>query len=727
MRLTLAFSLLNMATMAHSSVLLRYFKKYKFLLTISVAFAVLMNYTNLLLPQKISSLVNDYILVNNYNLWPLFISLLWIFVFSGIFGLIRELANQTIGANIIYEMRNDIYYALQTQSFSFYDQNRTGNLMSKATSDVHAVQIFLSTQFSQFIKSIVTLGVIMFFVFNMNWILALVFFGLTPPIFLLMVWYRRKIRPTAKASRDSWGMLNSVLQENVTGYKVVRSFAREEHERKKFHTSNQEFFDKTMKVVNLQSIFSPATELISSGGAILLIFLGAILVFFGYMNLGEVVSFYVYYSFLYDPIKFIVHFFSQFSETMAAADRISDLLSGKSDMLEKPPAKAQSMDKRLAALEETFPALVTPEAKQLILSTDERVHRLLDLYPTAQLTPNMNLEAIVSALEKASFTRKYSFRVDPKLFTGEVEFRNVGFTYKVSERPILKHINFKVKPGETVAFLGSTGSGKSTIINLIPRFYDVTEGEILVDGIDLRDYELSSYRKQVGIVAQETFLFSRSIKDNIAYGRKGVKRRDIIKVAKIANIHDFIMTLPKKYNTIVGERGVTLSGGQKQRVAIARALLIRPKILILDDSTSSVDVDTEYEIQKALRNLFKETTTFIITQRISTVRDASRIFILDDGEIVEEGTHEELLDNGGIYTRIYNTLFRSQSHKIPMKLVIEGDKLAVRPDHHYSDRNAAGPDKDLETNPTELDGAKKKQTVKSEREEQTAGEGLHDG
>jgi ABC-type multidrug transport system fused ATPase/permease subunit len=481
------------------------------------------------------------------------------------------------------------------------------------------------------------------------------------------------------------------LQENVTGYKVVRSFTREEYEKQKFRKTNDEYFEKTMKVVKLSATFSPASDLISSGGAVLLIFIGAILVLNGWINLGEVVSFYVYYSFLYDPIKFVVQFFSQFSEIMAAADRISDLLSGKRDIVEKPPAKEQSLEKRIAALENNFLELVTPEARQLLHSVEERVRRLRDFYPTVHLTTDMNHEAVVSAIEKASRVRKYSIRVDPKSFTGEVEFRNVSFTYKDSKRPVLKQVNFKVKPGEIIAFLGSTGSGKSTIINLIPRFYDVTEGEILVDGVDLRDYELKSYRRQVGIVAQETFLFSRSIKDNIAYGRKGVKRRDIMEVAKIANIHDFIMTLPKKYKTIVGERGVTLSGGQKQRIAIARALLIRPKILILDDSTSSVDVDTEYEIQKALRKLFKETTTFIITQRISTVRDATRIFIIDDGEIVEQGTHEELLAKRGIYTRIYNTLFRTQSHKTPMKLVIEDDKMAIRPDYEYGDRVGIGP------------------------------------
>jgi ATP-binding cassette subfamily B protein len=481
--------------------------------------------------------------------------------------------------------------------------------MSKATSDVSSVQSFLANQVASFIVAIVTLVIILFMVFNMNWILALIFFGLTPPLFLLMIWYRRRIRPLNFVNRNQWGLLNAVLQENVTGYKVVRSFAREKHERQKFEEQNWKCFETNMDVVRLSSIYGPATTLISNGGSILLIFLGCLFVMNGTISLGAVISFYVYFSFMFSPIQNISTFFSNFSQNMAAADRISDILYGRSEIIEK-------------------------------------------------------VDAIM---------------VDPQTFRGEVKFEGVHFAYHAGGKEVLKDINLEVVPGETVAFLGSTGSGKSTIINLIPRFYDPTQGRILIDGIDLREYNLQSYRKNVGIVSQEVFLFSRSIKDNIAYGRKGTKMREIIEVAKIANIHDFIMTLPKKYNTIVGERGVTLSGGQKQRVAIARALLIRPKILIMDDSTSAVDVDTEYEIQKALKDLFKETTTFIITQRISTVRDANRIYIIDDGVIVEQGTHDELLNLGGIYTRIHNTLFRSQARKTSgYRLVSEEDHLALR-------------------------------------------------
>ncbi|HMF34542.1 MAG TPA: ABC transporter ATP-binding protein [Candidatus Lokiarchaeia archaeon] len=599
-----------MSNIAQSGILLRYFQKYKFLIFLGVASAIVGVYANLLLPQALQSLVNDYILKGNFDLWPLFWFVFEIFTVAGVFGLFQQLANQTIGANIIFEMRNDIYNALASQSFSFYDRNRTGNLMSKATSDVASVKDFLATQFSGVIVSTVTLVIIMFFVFSINWILALVFFGLTPPLFFLMTWYRRKIRPIAFNNRNQWGVLNAVLQENVTGYKVVRSFAREKHEQLKFRETNLKCFESSMDVVRVSSIFGPATDLISNGGSILLIFLGCLFVMNGTLSLGAVISFYVYFSFMFSPIRNIATFFSQWSQNMAAADRISDLLNGRSEIAERTDAVA----------------------------------------------------------------------VDPQTFRGEVKFDHVHFAYKSGGKEVLKDINIEISPGETVAFLGSTGSGKSTIINLIPRFYDPTQGHILVDGIDLRDYNLRSYRKEVGIVSQEVFLFSRSIKENIAYGRKGTKMREIVEVAKIANIHDFIMTLPKKYNTKVGERGVTLSGGQKQRVAIARALLIRPKILILDDSTSAVDVDTEYEIQKALKQLFMETTTFIITQRISSIRDATIIYIIDDGAIVEQGTHEELLALGGIYTRIYNTLFRSQANKATgYHLLMEDDHLSVRP------------------------------------------------
>lgn len=249
---------------------------------------------------------------------------------------------------------------------------------------------------------------------------------------------------------------------------------------------------------------------------------------------------------------------------------------------------------------------------------------------------------------------------------GHVKFHEVFFGYE-KDRPILKKVNLEAKPGETVALLGPTGSGKSTIIRLLPRFYDVTSGRITVDGFDIRDVKLRSLRKKIGIVAQETFLFATTVKENIAYGKPDATMEEIVRAAKIAQAHEFIMQLPEGYDTMVGERGVTLSGGQQQRVAIARALLLNPKILILDDSTSSVDVDTEYEIQQALKALLKDRTTFVITQRVSTIRNAAKIIVLEDGEIVEEGTHRSLMAKKGAYYRIYQTLYEAQRAVIAPK------------------------------------------------------------
>jgi len=253
--------------------------------------------------------------------------------------------------------------------------------------------------------------------------------------------------------------------------------------------------------------------------------------------------------------------------------------------------------------------------------------------------------------------------IELKDVKGHIKFENVYFGYE-KDKPILKNVNFEIKPGETVALLGPTGSGKSTIIHLLMRFYDVTSGRILIDGHDIRDVKLESLRRHIGIVSQEIFLFNKTVKENISFGRPDASMDDIIRAAKIAQAHEFIMKLPNGYDTIIGERGINLSGGQRQRIAIARALLLNPKILILDDSTSSVDVDTEYEIQKALSALFKNRTTIVITQRISTIRNADKIIVMDNGEIVEEGNHETLMAKKGIYYRLYQTLYEAQKEVI---------------------------------------------------------------
>jgi len=421
----------------------------------------------------------------------------------------------------------------------------------------------------------------------LNWRLTLISMVTVPVLAWRVQVYATKVRPMFTQIQQQVAVVNTRIQENIAGQRVVKAFARKQYEIDKFERDNMELLHRSIRAERLSAINWSLMRLLTEMSLAIILWYGGRQVISTELTLGTLMSFNMLLGQLLGPIRMLGWQVSMVQRTIASGERIFEILDTQADVRDKPGAK-----------------------------------------PIGEIE-------------------------------GRVTFENVSFAYD-GVNMVLKNINLDVSPGETVAILGGTGSGKTTLINLIPRFYDVTEGRILIDGVDIRDVTIESLRRQIGIVTQETFLFSASLRDNIAYGKPEATDEEIIEAAKAAHIHDFIMSLPDGYDTLIGERGVGLSGGQKQRVAIARALLMDAKILLLDESTSSVDVETEMQIQQAFSKLLKDRTAFIIAQRLSTVRDADRVIVLDNGRIVEEGTHEELLQLGGIYTAIYNLQFRPQ-------------------------------------------------------------------
>jgi ABC-type multidrug transport system fused ATPase/permease subunit len=491
------------------------------------------------------------------------------------------------GQRIIFDIRNKLYEHLQQLSFSFYDKAQTGQLMSRVTADVEQTRNFLAHQIIRIVAATVRFTASVVLMLSLDWRLTLVAMIPVPILAWRVKIYSTVIRPRFWAIQQMLAVLTATLQENITGQRVVKAFARKEYETEKFERDNMELLNKNIDTVRASAANQAAMTLLVESSLALILFWGGRQIIGGALSVGTLVAFNALMLDTLRQVRMLGMWVSGVQRTIAAGDRIFEILDTQADVSDKPDAKP------------------LPPVK------------------------------------------------------GAVTFEDVSFAYD-GENMVLEEINFSVKPGETIAILGGTGSGKSTLINLIPRFYDVTKGRVLVDGHDIRDVTLESLRRNIGVVTQETFLFSASLRDNIAYGKPEATEEEIRRAAKAAHIDDFIDSLPNGYDTVIGERGVGLSGGQKQRVAIARALLMDARILLLDESTSSVDVETEMQIQKAFTELLKDRTSFIIAQRLSTVRNADRIIVLDKGRIVEEGTHESLLKKGGIYTAIYDLQFRSQ-------------------------------------------------------------------
>lgn len=518
---------------------------------------------------------------------------------------VQRYSMEYMSQRVIYDLRNELYSHLQQLSFGYFDRAQTGQLMSRLTADVETLNRFLGFGIIQITSNALLFSIILVNMLLMDWRLTIVSLLFLPLLVQAVMFFARRVRPMFWDIQQRLAEMTATLQENITGIRVVKAFAREDDEIEKFGRDNWRYLDTNIKAVRLQALVMPYMNFLSNLATAIVLFYGGREVILNRVTIGTFVAFNSYLVQLIQPVRMLGMLTNLWTRAVAAGQRIFEILDTQSEVREKP------------------------DAVKL-----------------------------------------------PRL-SGHVVFDHVDFSYD-KRNLVLKDINLDVRPGEVIAILGGTGSGKSSLVNLIPRFYDVTGGRLLIDGHDVRDVQLESLRRQIAVVSQETFLFAMSIKDNIAYGRSDATMEQIIAAAKTAQIHDFIASLPQGYDTIVGERGVGLSGGQKQRIAIARAILIDAPILILDESTSSVDAETEYRMQRAFDAVMKGRTSFVIAQRLSTVRNADRIIVLDRGRIVEEGTHETLLARGGIYAQIYDLQFRGQEDVAAGAPGADEEAVAVR-------------------------------------------------
>ena len=568
--------------------LTRYAFRHRWYLIGAYAAMVASSLSALVIPRMLGEAVDEALVSGlQSRLFQLATVIVLFSLLRGIFSYGQRYLSESLSQRSAYDLREDFFMKLQGMSFGFFDREQTGDLMSRATQDVEAVRTFVSMGMVRGLSIFVTLGAVTTLMAVTNWRLTIVCMAFLPLILWRAVVMSRTLRPTWLKVQEETGAMTTVLQENLSGMKVVKSYGARAFEESKFNA----------RAAAIARLTYSATRLFASQGSLMTFIFtaatGAILWYGGRevaadrLTAGGLTSFIFYMGLLAMPVRMSGWLMNTLSRASSAGQRLYHVLDAQSPVSEKPDA-----------------------------------------------IPMPRVE-------------------------GHVAFENVAVSYD-GARSAVRKIDFQAHPGQLVALLGGPGSGKSTIAHVVPRFYDVTEGRITIDGYDTRDVTLTSLRENVGIVMQDVFVFAATIRDNIAYGLDEVDMDMVVEAAKIAQLHDFIEGLPSGYDTWVGERGVTLSGGQRQRLAIARTILLDPPIIILDDSTSSVDMATEHRLQEALDEAIRGRTTFVIAHRLSTVRRADLILVLEDGEIVERGTHDELLAQDGFYRRIYDLQLRPQ-------------------------------------------------------------------
>lgn len=567
----------------------QFYWPYKKFFFISIIFLVFVTGITVVYPIILQRTIDDVILQREFGLVPyLAFGFIFIMVIKGVTTFIHQYNGDMFGITSVYRLRNELYEKLQYLPFRYYDNAKTGDLMSRLTADVEAFRFFLSFGISELIRFalLVTLSFGVMFYYSPS----LTFVTLSTLPFLAVSVYKfdKAVHPAFRGIRKSFGKLNTNVQENISGINTVKSLSREDFQIEKFNSSNGDYKDKYLLTSDVWAKYFPLMEFLGNVSVVLLLSYGGFLVMDNSLSPGELVAFYSLLWYIIWPIMNLGFTINQFSQSKASGERLLEILEAKEDIVDKEDAV--------------------------------KVDRM----------------------------------------KGEVEFKNVTLKYTENDEEALEGISFKAEPGKVIGLIGGTGSGKTSITSLMTRFYEPSEGEVLVDGRPVQDYAIKSLRKNIGFVLQESFLFSSTIKTNISYGRPEATMEEIIDAAKRAQAHDFIAELEDGYDTKLGERGLGLSGGQKQRIAIARAICTDPSILILDDATSAVDMETEFKIQQGFNEVMAGRTTFIIAHRISSLKHADEILVLENGKIVERGVHDFLLKNKGPYQRIYDIQYKDQ-------------------------------------------------------------------